>query len=137
MVRRILVADDDPLIRALISVSLGASCKLEMVEATDGTETLRRLRTAEFDAVILDWQMPGKSGLEIVRTIRSRGSRMPILMITAEARKNHVIEALKAGVSDYLIKPFDAHVLREKLERLLPGGVFPRASKSVPRQPAI
>jgi two-component system chemotaxis response regulator CheY len=116
---RILVVDDDPLCRAVIAIPLKAIGGIEITEATDGDQAWILLQGNSYDAVILDWQMPIRSGLEIVKALRATGSRVPVLMVTAEAGKEHVIEAIRAGVSDYLIKPFDSESLQIKLGRLL------------------
>ena len=113
---RILVADDDPLMRTLISVSLGDVA--ETFEAADGDETLALFDTHEFDLVLLDWEMPGPSGLDVLKMIRKRPSDVPILMVTAKNERGQILEAIHAGASDYLIKPFESTVLRQKLERL-------------------
>jgi len=115
--KRVLVADDDPAIRRLISGLLESVGIAEVVEATGGAETLERLNACEFDLILLDWYMPEVDGLDVVKRIRARGSRVPIVMVTGEARKEQVLIALQAGASDYLIKPFDHDSLRRKLER--------------------
>jgi len=115
MRRRVLVADDDPLMRTLIVVSLGSA--LEATEAADGDEALTQLEQNRFDLAIIDWDMPGTNGLDVIKTIRANGSQVPIIMVTAKAEREQVVQALRAGVSDYLIKPFDSSVLREKLDK--------------------
>jgi two-component system chemotaxis response regulator CheY len=77
-------------------------------------ETFRR---GNFDLVLTDWNMPAKSGLEVIQEIRAMNKTVPIIMVTTEAEKSRVLEAIQAGVSDYLIKPFTADTLREKLEK--------------------
>ena len=71
--------------------------------------------------VLLDWNMPGMSGIEVLRTIRTDSAihTLPVLMITAETKKEKIMEAVQAGVTDYLVKPFSAQILQEKLEKLL------------------
>jgi len=68
---------------------------------------------------VIDWQMPGMNGLDFTRSIRLTGSAVPILMVTAQSDRQHVMKAIKAGISDYLLKPFEADVLWSKLSRLL------------------
>ena len=133
MVFRFLVADDDPLMRTLMSVSLSASA--EIVEAADGDEALAMIQQHEFDVLLLDWDMPGKTGIELARYVRARGSRVPILMITGKAERDEVVQAVRAGVNDYLIKPFKTAALWKKLENLCPGfdaEPEPRESKGIP-----
>ena len=111
-----LIADDDPLMRVLVTVSLADMA--DTVEAASGDEVLRLLREKDFDLVLLDWDMPGPDGLQILRAVRAGGSRMPIIMVTAEAERGQVLKALNAGASDYVIKPFEIESLREKVEKL-------------------
>lgn len=105
---KILVADDDPLSRAMIAVPLGAIPGVEMVEAADGDQAWTLLNQESFGAVILDWRMPGKDGLKLTKAIRATGSKIPILMVTVESERENVLKAHAAGVSDYLVKPFDS-----------------------------
>lgn len=114
---RVLVADDDQAIRRLTSRLLGDVGVEEIVEAEDGREALERLSHSRFDLVVLDWRMPSVDGLELVRKVRADGSKVPIVLVTAEARKERVVEALRAGATDYLVKPFDNDVLRKKLAK--------------------
>ncbi len=113
---RILVADDDPLMWVLVAVSLADVA--EIVEAANGNDVLRLLSESEFDLVLLDWDMPGPDGLQVLRDVRARGSRIPIIMVTAEAERGRVLNALRAGASDYVLKPFEIESLREKVEKL-------------------
>ena len=116
---RILIADDDPISRAMIGTRLRATAGLEVVEATNGQEARALFDKDQFDAVVVDWQMPGMSGLDFTRSIRLTGSRVPILMVTAQSGRQHVLKAIKAGISDYLLKPFDASLLWNKVSRLI------------------
>jgi two-component system chemotaxis response regulator CheY len=127
---KVLLADDDPLCRTLVKVSLKGIEGTDVKEAEDGDQALRLLRGSSFDLVILDWQMPGKDGLEIVKSLRAMGSRVPVLMVTAEAAKDRVVEAIRAGVSDYLIKPFETTALWAKLTK------FQKPGKGQPILPA-
>lgn len=117
---RVLLADDDPICRAVVARALSAWDGIEIVEAADGTEAITLLkRYWFFQLAILDWRMPGKNGLEIVKLMRAAGLDVPVLMVTVESDKQRVTEAIRAGVSDYLIKPFDLGVLLSKLDRFL------------------
>jgi two-component system, chemotaxis family, chemotaxis protein CheY len=115
MSTRLLIADDDPLMRTLVGVMLQDVG--EVVQAADGNEALERLAEKRFDLLLLDWDMPGRSGLEILQSLRESGSRLPVIMVTAEAGRQNVVEAIRSGVSDYLIKPFRSEVLHEKVEK--------------------
>ena len=114
---QVLIAEDDPLTRRLIAALLERAGGLHLAEAQDGDEALTLLAQTEFDLLLLDWDMPGKPGIEIVRTLRSSGSQIPIVMVTAAAQRAKVIEALSAGASDYVIKPFEPACLLGKVER--------------------
>ena len=114
---RVLVADDSSTMRKIIIRSLQAAGVSETTEAADGTEAVSLFEPSEFDLVLTDWNMPGKIGLEVVQEIRQQDENVPIIMITTEAEKSRVMQAIQAGVSDYLVKPFTADTLREKLEQ--------------------
>ncbi len=114
---KILIADDDPLMRTLIAVSVSGMEGTDTVEAADGAEALAVFERESFDLVITDWDMPGTSGLDVLKTIRAKGSEVPVIMVTATAEKEMVVEALVAGASDYIIKPFESAVLWGKLKK--------------------
>ncbi len=114
---RVLVADDSSTMRKIILRSLQAVGVTEVTEAADGTEAVAMFKPGEFEMVLTDWNMPGKTGLEVVEEIREMDKDIPIIMVTTEAEKGRVLQAIQAGVSDYLVKPFTADTLREKLEK--------------------
>jgi len=114
----VLVADDSSTMRKIIIRSLQAVGVPDAVEAKDGAEAVDRFKEGGIDLVLTDWNMPNKSGLEVVQDIRAVNKEVPIVMITTEAEKRRVVEAIQAGVSDYLVKPFDSDALREKLTKL-------------------
>ncbi len=111
----ILVADDDPLIRTLIAVSVADMA--ETTQAGDGDEALNLFEQGKFDLAMIDRDMPGRNGLEVIQAIRSTCSEIPIIMVTAEARREQVLQAIQAGASDYVLKPCNGDVLREKLKK--------------------
>ena len=118
MSMRVLVADDDKSMRSLIVHSLSAVGVREVVEASNGNHAVRAFQQDAFDLVVLDWQMPGMCGLEVIEAIRATGSGVPILMVTATGTMNeHVVDAVTTGASDYLLKPFEPAALREKLRK--------------------
>lgn len=117
MSTRVLVADDSSTMRKIILRSLTAVGVPGAVEAADGEEAVNLFNPGSFDLVLTDWNMPGKNGLEVVTEIRKQDKDVPIIMVTTEAEKSRVLEAIQAGVSDYLVKPFTADTLREKLEK--------------------
>ncbi len=117
MAARVLVADDSSTMRKIILRSLQAVGVPTATEAADGDEAVKAFVPGQFDLVLTDWNMPGKNGLQVVEEIRKQDAGVKIIMITTEAEKTRVMEAIQAGVSDYLIKPFTADMLREKLEK--------------------
>jgi two-component system chemotaxis response regulator CheY len=112
---KILVVDDDPTCRTIVALRLKGIQGTEVTEAEDGDKAWALLKRNHYDGAIIDWQMPGKTGLEIVRAIRQAGIPMPLLMMSGESEKERVVEAIHAGISDYLIKPFDTAALLAKL----------------------
>jgi two-component system chemotaxis response regulator CheY len=112
---RILVADDDRLMRTFVAVCLQDIAEIR--QAGDGAEALIGLEQADIDLVLLDWDMPAPDGLAILKILRARGFRKPVVMVTAEAGRLRVLEALHAGASDYLVKPFESASLRRKVEK--------------------
>lgn len=117
MSAKVLVADDSSTMRKIILRSLQAVGVPDAVEAGDGDEAIKIFGEQTFDLVLTDWNMPGKSGLEVIQEIRKLNTAVPIIMVTTEAEKTRVLEAIQAGVSDYLVKPFTAETLRAKLEK--------------------
>jgi len=117
MSTRVLVADDSSTMRKIILRSLTAVGVDTATEAADGQEAVDKFKPGDFDLVLTDWNMPNKNGLEVITEIRAQDANVPIIMVTTEAEKSRVLEAIQAGVSDYLVKPFTADMLREKLEK--------------------
>jgi two-component system chemotaxis response regulator CheY len=104
--------------RAIVIRNLKSLGIEEIVEAADGAEALKMFRSSVFSVVITDYNMPHMNGLDLVKGIRASGSEVPILMLTTEAERSTVLAAIQAGVSGYLIKPFDSSLLKNKLEKL-------------------
>ncbi len=117
MSMRVLVADDSSTMRKIILRALAAVGANDVAEAADGTEAVSMFKPGSFDLVLTDWNMPGKTGLEVVQAIRAQDAAVPIMMVTTEAERDRVMQAISAGVTDYLIKPFTADALREKLQK--------------------
>ena len=89
-------------------------------EADDGTSALPMLQSGSFDFLVTDWNMPGMSGIDLLRAVRAdeRLKHLPVLMVTAEAKRDQIIEAAQAGVNGYVVKPFTAQALKEKIEKI-------------------
>jgi two-component system, chemotaxis family, chemotaxis protein CheY len=116
----VLVADDSSTMRKIIIRTLQAIGVPNATEAKDGVEAVELFKKGGIDLVLTDWNMPGKTGLDVIREIRAENASVPIIMITTEAEKRRVLEAIQVGVSDYIIKPFEADMLREKLKKFIP-----------------
>lgn len=116
MSKNVLVADDDKTIRALLGKTLVKLEVANVVEAADGNEALGLVNCIDFDLILLDWDMPGKTGLEVLRAIRMRNTKVPVIMVTAENSRERVQEAIAAGVTFYMVKPFDPTRLKANLE---------------------
>jgi two-component system chemotaxis response regulator CheY len=120
MSEKVLVVDDSGVMRKIIIRSLSAVGFDDVVEAADGVEGLRAFQEHPISLVLTDWNMPNKSGIELTRDIRATGSTVPIFMITTEGERSRVVEAIQAGVNDYLLKPFTPEQVREKLDKYCP-----------------
>lgn len=114
---RVLVADDSGVMRKIIVRSLNAVGVTDCAEAVNGLDALNQFQASQFDLILTDWNMPEKSGLELVTELRALGTSIPIIMVTTEAQKGQVVKAIQAGVTDYLTKPFENDVLRAKLDK--------------------
>lgn len=114
---RVLVADDSSTMRKIILRSLNSVGVKDITEASDGSEAVALFEPGKFDMVLTDWNMPGMTGLEVLKAIRAQDQKIPVIMVTTEAEKSRVLEAIQAGVTDYLVKPFTPDTLREKLEK--------------------
>ena len=92
-----------------------------VTEADDGATALPMLQAGNFDFLVTDWNMPGMPGLDLLKAVRAdaRLAKMPVLMLTAEAKREQIIEAAQAGVNGYVIKPFTAVTLKEKIDKIL------------------
>lgn len=119
MCAKVLVVDDSGTMRKIIVRSLNALGVTDVVEAGDGSDGLDAFKAQQFDIVLTDWNMPRMTGLEFLKAIRGSGSTVPVILITTEAEKGRVLEAVQAGVSDYLVKPFETEGLRAKLQKFV------------------
>lgn len=117
---KILVVDDFSTMRRIIKNLLRDLGFNNTAEADDGTTALPMLQSGNFDLLITDWNMPGMQGIDLLRAVRAdpKLSMMPVLMVTAEQKKEQIIEAAKAGVNGYIVKPFTAATLKEKLDKI-------------------
>lgn len=118
----VLVVDDaDTMRRIVCNLFRGLGIK-NLREAENGNTALQELKAKKVDLVVSDWNMPVMSGIELLRAIRADEElkSIPVLMVTAEAKKENIIEAVQAGASNYIVKPFNAKTLEEKLAKIFP-----------------
>jgi two-component system chemotaxis response regulator CheY len=117
---KILIVDDFSTMRRIIKNLLRDLGFTNTSEADDGITALPMLQSGAFDFLVTDWNMPGMSGIDLLRQVRQdeRLKNLPVLMVTAEAKREQIIEAAQAGVNGYVVKPFTAQVLQEKIEKI-------------------
>ncbi len=117
---KVLVVDDMSTMRRILKNVLKQIGYTDLHEAEDGAVGLKKLREGGFGLVVSDWNMPVMSGIELLRAIRADSDikHLPVLMVTAEAQKDNIIEAVQAGVNNYVVKPFTADALLEKLQKI-------------------
>ena len=118
---RVLVVDDFATMRKIEKNILGQLGVKNVDEADDGSTALPKLQSTQYDIVLLDWNMPTMTGLELLKAIRSDENlkSIPVIMVTAEALKDNIVAAAQAGVNDYIVKPFTAASLEEKIKKVL------------------
>ena len=117
---KVLVVDDMSTMRRIVKNVLKQIGYTDLHEAEDGKKGLQKLKEGGYGLVVSDWNMPVMSGIELLRAIRADPDlkHLPVLMVTAEAQKENIIEAVQAGVSNYVVKPFTADALLEKLQKI-------------------
>jgi two-component system, chemotaxis family, chemotaxis protein CheY len=117
---KILIVDDFSTMRRIVKNLLRDLGFNNTQEADDGLTALPMLKKGEFDFVVTDWNMPGMQGIDLLKHIRADAElkHLPVLMITAEAKREQIIEAAQAGVNGYIVKPFTAATLKEKLDKI-------------------
>ncbi len=118
---KFLVVDDFSTMRRIIKNLLNDLGYQNVAEADDGKNALPILQAGGIDFLITDWNMPGMAGLDLLKAVRAdaRLAKLPVLMLTAEAKREQIVEAAAAGVNGYVIKPFTAETLKEKLQKIL------------------
>ncbi len=117
---RVLIVDDSQIMRKIITGALKKLRIKDIVEASNGQEAVDMVSIdSEISLVLMDWNMPTMTGIEAVSKIRAAGKKTPIVMVTTESEKDKVIEAIKTGANDYLVKPFNPKDIQAKLEKFL------------------
>jgi len=114
-----LVVDDSAVMRKVLIGALSRANITDIDQAADGVEAVSAVEKTDYDLVLMDWNMPNMLGIDAVRGIRALGKKMPIIMVTTEAEKSRVIDALKAGASNYVIKPFEPPTIVSKIQEVL------------------
>lgn len=117
---KILIVDDFSTMRRIIKNLLRDLGFTNTSEADDGSTALPMLKGGDFDFLVTDWNMPGMTGIDLLKAVRSdpKLASLPVLMVTAEAKRDQIVEAAQAGVNGYVVKPFTAQTLKEKLDKI-------------------
>jgi two-component system chemotaxis response regulator CheY len=118
---RFLIVDDFSTMRRMVRSVLNELGYSDVVEADDGSTALPILRQGGIDFLVTDVNMPGMAGLDLLRAVRAdpKLAKMPVLLVTAEAKREQIVEAARAGVNGYVIKPFTAQTLKDKIDKIL------------------
>ncbi|MDH5546488.1 MAG: chemotaxis response regulator CheY [Gammaproteobacteria bacterium] len=117
---KILIVDDFSTMRRIIKNLLRDLGFNNTQEADDGSTALPMLKSGKFDFLVTDWNMPGMTGIELLKNVRSDPelAHLPVLMVTAEQKREQIVEAAQAGVNGYIVKPFTATTLKEKIDKI-------------------
>lgn len=117
---KILIVDDFSTMRRIIKNLLRDLGFNNTQEADDGNTALPMLQSGNFDFLVTDWNMPGMTGIDLLKAVRADAklAHLPVLMVTAEAKKDQIVEAAQAGVNGYIVKPFTAVTLKEKIDKI-------------------
>ncbi|MCP4644243.1 MAG: response regulator [bacterium] len=115
-----LVVDDSTVMRKVLVGALARAGITDVGQAADGKEAVDACESDAYDLVLMDWNMPNMLGIDAVKAIRANGKTMPIIMVTTEAEKSRVVEALKSGANNYIIKPFEPATIVTKIQEVLP-----------------
>ena len=114
-----LVVDDSSVMRKILADALGRAGIADVGQAADGAEAVKAVMAQDYGLILMDWNMPNMLGIDAVKAIRQNGKKMPIIMVTTEAEKSRVLDAIKAGASNYIIKPFDPASIVAKIQETL------------------
>lgn len=114
-----LVVDDSEVMRKVLTGALSRADITDVEQASDGKEAVEKAAAGDFNLILMDWYMPNMLGIDAVKAIRGSGNKVPIIMVTTEAEKSRVIEALKAGANNYIIKPFEPAAIVAKIKEVI------------------
>ena len=117
---KILIVDDFSTMRRIVKNLLRDLGFTNTAEADDGLTALPMLQNGNFDFLVTDWNMPGMQGIDLLKAVRADAnlSGLPVLMVTAESKRDQIVEAAQAGVNGYIVKPFTAATLKEKIDKI-------------------
>jgi len=117
---KVLIVDDFSTMRKIVRNIIKQIGFKNIIEADDGKSAVKELKKGKVDLILCDWNMPEMSGIDLLKTVRSDDELkdIPFVMITAEAQKDNILEAVKEGVSNYIVKPFTAETISEKLTKI-------------------
>ena len=117
---KILVVDDFSTMRRIVRNILKQLGFNNVEEAEDGDVAFEKLKQGNFEFIVSDWNMPNMTGLELLKSVRAdeRLKEIPVLLVTAEAEKDNIIQAAQAGVNDYIVKPFTADIMKQKIDKI-------------------
>ena len=120
---KVLIVDDFATMRRILKNIMKQIGFSDITEADNGKNALKVLKSQAIDLVLCDWNMPEMPGIEVLNTVRADDElkATPFIMVTAEAQKENILEAVKSGVSSYIVKPFTADTVEEKLQKVFPG----------------
>ena len=116
---KIMLIDDSRTMRNIQKTVLAQIGHTDVVEAADGVDALSKVQAETPDLILLDWNMPNMDGMSFLKAFRERDKNTPVIMVTTEAEKARVIEAIKAGVNNYVVKPFTPDLLSQRIEETL------------------
>jgi len=116
---KILVADDSALMRHVLVKILNGAGVESVVQATNGNEAVQKVEEEAPNLVLMDWVMPNMTGIDAVKKIRASGNKVPIIMCTTEGEQNRIVDAIKAGANNFVVKPFDPKIIITKIKETL------------------
>ena len=116
---KILLVDDSKTMRNIQHKALNGLGYSDIIEAEDGQQALDQVAAHSPELILLDWNMPVMNGMEFLKAFRAENKTTPVIMVTTEAEKSRVIEAIKAGVSNYMVKPFTPEILKARIDETL------------------
>ena len=116
---KVLIVDDSAVMRKVLIGALARDGIVDVAEAADGVEAVKAVKENDYDLVLMDWNMPNMLGIDAVKAIRADGNNVAIIMVTTEAEKTRVIDALKAGANNYAVKPFQPPAIIAKIRETM------------------